>query len=123
MDTSIIGLIVIAAVGVVLLLAAIAWMMLIKPHQYRRDPDMIREDAGREALAVRRQEALDDQLFADGRRAARADADADAAHAVRVRRRLDGDRVGAHTSRHDLNGHRDVADAMSDRPDPRRTEI
>ena len=120
MDTSIIGLIVIAAVGVALLVAAIGWMVLTKPREDSPDLDPIVEDAGREALSVREQEAQADQIFADGRRAARADADS--AHAVRLGQQLHGYRTEAPTSRPDHDRHRDVADVMADHPDPRHDE-
>ncbi|GAB7068496.1 hypothetical protein H7J06_30370 [Mycobacterium hodleri] len=110
MDTSIIGLIVIAAVGVVLLVATIGWIILAKTGQGSRDPDTIREESSEEARTLRKQMALADQIFADGRRAARADADADAAHAVGVRLQPDGHSTG-------------IADEMIDRPDHRPTEI
>jgi hypothetical protein len=122
MDTSIIGLIVIAVVGVVLLVAAMTWMLLTKPQQDRRDPDTIGEDAGGEALTVRKQEALAGRIFADGRRAARADVD-DAAHVIRLHQHLDGHRTETPTARRDLDVYRDIADVVSDRPDPRHTEI
>jgi hypothetical protein len=64
MDTSIIGLIVIATIAAVLLVAVIAWVLLTKRHQDRHDADVIGEDARRETLTVRQPEALADQTFA-----------------------------------------------------------
>jgi hypothetical protein len=68
MDSSIIGLIVIAAVGVALLVAAVAWMMFTKPVQDRRKPDTIHEDARGQAPAVRKPEVLANQIHANGHR-------------------------------------------------------
>jgi hypothetical protein len=122
-DTSIIGLIVIAAIAAVLVVAVIAWVVLTKRHQDRHDADTIGEDARRETLTVRQQEALADETFAKGRRAAQAEAEADAAHALRLQRQLGGNRVEAPTSHQHLNGQRDIADVMSPLPDTRNTEI
>jgi hypothetical protein len=77
MDTSIIGLIVIAAVSVALLATALAWMMLIKRRPDRdANPATIHDHRKRERAHVKEQEALGDPTFAQGHRAARAEPDA-----------------------------------------------
>jgi hypothetical protein len=64
MDTSIIGLIVIAVVSVALLATALAWMMLTKRRRDRHvDPITIREHRKHEAVRVKEREVLGDPTF------------------------------------------------------------
>ena len=124
MDSSIIGLIAIAAIGVVLLVAAIAWLVLTHddygdPGRHRDSALVMAENTRREALRVADQQAVADQAFATARRAAQADVDA--ARAVRLGRLVGGHRVEAPLSGDHVDGHRDVADVLADLPHPRHT--
>jgi hypothetical protein len=114
MDTSIIGLIVIAVVSVALLASALAWMMLIKRRpDPDTDPATVRERRNRERVHVKEQEALGDPTFGQDYRAA--GAEPGAAHTADLPNHDGGQRTEAPlTSGDHPNGLRDVVDAMSD---------
>ena len=81
MSTTTIAVIVVAAVGLLLLAAALAWLaQRTRKHQRHNEAEKIRSEAAEETLRVKQREALADETAAKAR-AAQAEADVKAAQA------------------------------------------
>jgi FtsZ-interacting cell division protein ZipA len=121
MTTTSIVLIVVVAVAAIVLIAAIAWVARNKRNQHRRvEAGNIRDKAAEESHKVGQREALADETAAKGR-AAQAEADAKAAHAVGLAHQAQTRRSDATTARNEVNQEFERADKMDPDSQPSDT--
>jgi predicted Holliday junction resolvase-like endonuclease len=104
---------IVVAIGVVAVLAFMA-----RNRRRHAQAEHIREDVGREAQRVEKREAFADETEAKAR-AARAEAEAKAAEAARLEGTAASHRDAVNTSRQELDGRRERADAL----DPKRGNV
>ena len=112
MSTTTIAVIVVAAVGLLVFAAVLAWLAhRTRKHQRHNEAENIRGEAAKETLRVRQREALADETAAKAR-AAQAEADVKAAQASGLQQQAATHRSAAATSRDHLNEQWDRAEKL-----------